>query len=141
MDIQGYEVKEDLYYDENHFWYRPEGDEVVMGMDDFAQRLAGDVVYVQLPPDGKKIKKGKKVAKVESGKWLGKVISPVDCEIAEVNEDLETDPGLINKDPYGEGWMYRLKVADMGAIKELMTGADALTSFIEAEMEKYKDQL
>ena len=141
MDIQGYNMPEDLYYDENHFWYKPEGDELLMGMDDFAQKLAGEVVYVQLPADGKKVKKGKKLAKVESGKWLGKVISPVNGEVAEVNEELETDPGLINKDPYGEGWMYRLKVADMSELEELVHGADALNTFMEAEIEKYKDQL
>ena len=141
MDIQGYNIPEDLYYDENHFWFRPEGDQVVMGMDDFAQKLAGEVVYVQLPPDGKKVKMGKKLAKVESGKWLGKVVSPVDGEVIAVNEELETDPGLINKDPYGEGWMYRLSVDDMGPIKELTTGAENLKAFIAAEIEKYKDQL
>jgi glycine cleavage system H protein len=141
MDIKGYNIPEDLYYDENHFWYKPEGEELVMGMDDFAQKLAGEVVYVQLPADGKKVKKGKKLAKVESGKWLGKIISPVDGEIAEVNEELETDPGLINKDPYDEGWMYRLKVADMSVLDELIHGEEAITKFIEAEIEKYKDQL
>jgi glycine cleavage system H protein len=141
MDIQGYNIPEDLYYDENHFWYKPEGEEVVMGMDDFAQKLAGEVVYVQLPADGKKVKKGKKLAKVESGKWLGKIISPVDGEVASVNEELETDPGLINKDPYGEGWMYRIKVSDVSQLEELTTGAEALQAFMAAEMEKYKDQL
>ena len=77
MEIQGYNVPEDLYYDENHFWVKVDGDMLTIGMDDFAQKLAGDIVYVQLPDPGKKLKKGKKLAKVESGKWLGKLISPV----------------------------------------------------------------
>ena len=84
-----------------------------MGMDDFAQKLAGEIVYVQLPNEGKKLKKGKKLAKVESGKWLGKVLSPVNGELIAVNEDLELKPELINQDCYGAGWMYRLKADDL----------------------------
>ena len=81
MEIREYNMPDDLYYDENHFWIRPEGEIIVMGMDDFAQRLAGDIVYVQLPDDGKVLKPGKKFAKVESGKWLGKVFAPFAGEI------------------------------------------------------------
>ena len=76
MDIQGYNMPEELIYEKNHYWIKKEGDLLVMGMDDFAQKLAGEIVYVQLPDDGKKVKAGKKFAKVESGKWLGKVYSP-----------------------------------------------------------------
>ena len=76
MDIGGYNMPEDLYYEPNHWWVKQDGDLLVMGMDDFAQKLAGEIVYVQLPDDGKKITAGKKLAKVESGKWLGKVIAP-----------------------------------------------------------------
>ena len=99
MEIQGYNLPEDLYYDENHFWVRVEGDEVVIGMTDFAQKLADEIVYVQLPEEGKKCKKGKKIAKVESGKWLGKIISPVDGELVEVNEDLEINPASSTRTP------------------------------------------
>ena len=140
MEVQGYNVPDDLYYDENQFWVKVEGDEVVIGMTDFAQKLADEIVYVQLPEDGKKVKKGKKLAKVESGKWLGKVISPVDGELVEVNEDLEINPGLINEDPYGEGWMYRIKANDISQVEELVHGADAIKAWMEAEVEKYADQ-
>ena len=75
MEIQGYNLPDDLYYEENHYWIRVEGDLLVMGMDDFAQQMAGEIVYVQLPFEGKKLKKGKKFAQVESGKWLGKVFA------------------------------------------------------------------
>ena len=71
MELHGYNLPEDLYYDPNHFWVRDEGELLVMGMDDFARQMAGEIVYVQLPDDGKKLKAGKKLAKVESGKWLG----------------------------------------------------------------------
>jgi hypothetical protein len=91
MEIQGYNMPDDLYYDEYHFWVRVEGDMLVMGMNDFAQQLAGQIVYVQLPFEGKAVQAGKKFAKVESGKWLGTVYGPVDGEIAVCNQELSTD--------------------------------------------------
>ena len=139
MEVQGYNLPDDLYYDENQFWVRVEGDEVVIGMTDFAQKLADEIVYVQLPEDGKKCKKGKKLAKVESGKWLGKVISPVDGELVEVNEELEINPGLINEDPYGEGWMYRIKADDISQVEGLIHG-DAVKAWMEAEIVKHSEQ-
>ena len=74
MDIAGYNMPEELYYDIYHFWTKVEGDLLVMGMDDFARKLAGEIVYVQLPDPGKKVKLGQVFAKVESGKWLGKIV-------------------------------------------------------------------
>ena len=138
MEYKGYNMPDDLAYDENHFWVRAEGDEVVMGMDDFAQKLAGEVVYVQLPDDGKKVKKGKKFAKVESGKWLGKVISPCDGVILAVNETLEEKPGLINEDPYGEGWMYRIKMNDPSQLDDLITG-EAVKAMLDSDIDKYAE--
>ncbi len=141
MDIQGHNIPEDLHYDPEHFWVRVEGDEIVLGMDDFAQKLAGDIVFVQLPEDGKKLKKGKKLAKVESGKWLGKILSPVTGVLVTVNEELELNPGLINQDCYGTGWMYRIKPDDMSEIEDLVHGEEAIREWMAAEIEKYADQL
>lgn len=141
MEIQGYHLPDDLYYDENHFWIRDEGDILVMGMDDFGQKLADQIVYVQLPDDGKKVKQGKKFAKVESGKWLGKVFSPVNGVLVTVNEELESKPGLINKDCYGAGWMYKLQTDDKSELANLVTGAEAIETWMAAEIEKYKDKM
>jgi len=137
MEIQGYNMPEDLYYEENHFWLRPEGDLVVMGMDDFAQKMAGDIVYVQLPDEGKRLKKGKRFAKIESGKWLGKVYAPFDGELVEVNEELETNPGLINEDCYGRGWMYKLRPDDMKDLEGLIHGKEAIEEWLLKDIEKY----
>ncbi|HDI79284.1 MAG TPA: glycine cleavage system protein GcvH [Desulfobacteraceae bacterium] len=137
MEIQGYNMPEDLYYEENHFWLRPEGDLVVMGMDDFAQKMAGDIVYVQLPDEGKRLKKGKRFAKIESGKWLGKVYAPFNGELAEVNEELETNPGLINEDCYGKGWMYKLRPDDMKDLEGLIHGKEAIEEWLLKDIEKY----
>jgi glycine cleavage system H protein len=137
MEIQGYNMPEELYYEENHFWVREEGDLVVMGMDDFAQKMAGEIVYVQLPEEGKAVQTGKKFAKIESGKWLGKVYAPVSGELAAVNEELENNPGLINEDCYGKGWLYKIKPQDKGELSKLIRGAEALKKWIPAEIEKY----
>jgi glycine cleavage system H protein len=137
MEIQSYNMPEDLYYEANHYWVRPEGDELVMGMDDFARKLAGQIVFVQLPEEGKALKVGKKFASVESGKWLGKVFAPVNGELVGVNEELETNPGLINDDCYGKGWMYRIKPDDPAEVKNLLFGREAVEKWLLAEIEKF----
>jgi len=140
MQIEGYNMPDELYYEENHFWVREEGDILIMGMDDFAQTMAGEIVYVQLPDEGKKLKKGKKFAKVESGKWLGKVYAPVNGELVAVNEELETSPELINDDCYGKGWMYKIKPSDMAEVQDLIHGAEAVEKWLLAEIEKYAEE-
>lgn len=137
MDIQGYTMPEELYYEENHYWIRIDGDELIMGMDDFAQKLAEEIVYVQLPFVGKRLATGKKFAQVESGKWLGKIYAPVNGEISGVNEELEDNPTLINEDPYGKGWMFRIKPDDMSEVENLIHGADAVEKWLLAEIVKY----
>jgi glycine cleavage system H protein len=140
MEIQGYNMPEELYYEENHFWVKEEGDFLVMGMDDFAQKMAGEIVYVQLPDEGKILKIGKKFAKLESGKWLGKVYAPVNGELEAVNEELETNPGLINDDCYGEGWMYKIKPSDKGELDNLIRGTEAIEKWLLEDIEKYAEE-
>jgi glycine cleavage system H protein len=137
MDIQGYNMPDELYYDDNHFWVRVEQDLLVMGMNDFAQQLAGEIVYVQLPFEGKKLIKGKKFAQIESGKWLGKVYAPVNGELAESNHELESNPALVNEDCYGKGWMFKIRADDMSALNDLMHGAEAVRKWLSAEIEKH----
>lgn len=140
MEIQGYNLPADLYYEKNHYWVRVEGELIVMGMDDFAQKMAGDVVYVQLPSEGKRLVAGKKFAKVESGKWLGKVYAPVNGELAQANEKLEEDATLINADCYGEGWMFKIKPDDMGELDNLIHGVEAVEKWLLEDIEKYKEE-
>jgi len=137
MEIQGYNMPDDLHYEENHYWVKMQGDILVIGMDDFAQQMAGEIVYVQLPFEGKKLTKGKKFAQVESGKWLGKVYAPVNGELLESNQELEMDPTIINKDCYGEGWMYKIKPNDIGEVESLIHGSEAVEKWLLADIEKY----
>ena len=140
MEIQGYNMPEELYYQEKHYWVRIDEDILVMGMDDFAQQMAGKIVFVQIPFEGKKLKAGKKFAQVESGKWLGKVYAPVNGELIEGNEALETDPTLINQDCYGTEWMYKIKPTDMGELNNLIHGPADIEKWLLEDIEKYKKE-
>lgn len=137
MEHEGYNLPDDLYYEPNHYWVRKDGDILVMGMDDFAQKMAGEIVYVQLPFEGKKMKMGKKFAQVESGKWLGKVFAPVNGEMIEANQELETNAALINADCYGAGWMYKIQPSDMGEVEDLLHGQEAVLEWLKSDIEKY----
>lgn len=137
MEIEGYNMPDDLHYEENHYWVKKEGDLLVMGMDDFAQKMAGEIVYVQLPFEGKKMKKGKKFAQVESGKWLGKVYAPVNGEMIEANQDLEANAALINEDCYGAGWMFKVQPSDMSEVDDLLYGQESVEKWLKADIEKY----
>jgi glycine cleavage system H protein len=137
MEIEGYHIPDDLYYDRNHFWARVEGDLVIMGMNDYAQKMAGEIVYVSLPPEGKKLTQGKNFAKVESGKWLGKVFAVVSGELVEVNEELEDSPALINEDPYGKGWMFKIRPDSMGELKNLLKDPGEIEAWLKAEVAEH----
>ena len=132
MEIQGYYLPENLYYEKNHFWVKAEGDLLVMGMD--------EIVYVQLPAEGKKLVAGKKFAKIESGKWLGKVYAPVDGELVESNEELEENATIINEDCYGKGWMFKIKPDNMEDIDNLIHDPKDIEAWILEDIEKYKEE-
>ena len=112
----------DLRYTKDHEYVRAtsEGDVVYIGITDYAQDALGDVVYVELPEVGRVVEKGEAVAVVESVKTASDIYAPVAGEIVEVNLALEKTPELVNQDPYGEGWIFRLKPRDMGDLDELL---------------------
>lgn len=131
-------LPEDLYYIvDKHVWARWDGELVTVGMTDVAQNMAKSIIAVTPKAAGKAVKKGRNVATVESGKWVGPVPAPVSGEIAEVNESLARTPGLINSDPYGAGWVARLRPDNWDAdAADLVTGADGVAAyqrFLDAE--------
>lgn len=115
---------EGLYYHPEHTWARLEGDVAVVGITDFAQKQLGDVVFVELPRVGSSLTVGKGFGSVESSKSVSELFSPVAGEVAEVNSALEDGPEVINDDPYGEGWMVKVKVS-AGFDPSSLLGADA----------------
>lgn len=136
MEVKGYLLPDELYYEPNHSWAKVDGDTVTVGLNDFAQKLAGEFVSVDLPSEGKKVQQGKPIAAVESGKWVGRVYAPVSGEIVEVNENVEDDPILLNSDPYGEGWVLKIKMDDPTELESLLQGEKA-AKWLEEEIEKH----
>ncbi len=135
--VRGCNVPEDLHYHtENNVWLRRESDgSVTVGMTAYACALAGEIVSYTPKKAGKPVERNKSCATVESGKWVGPVKTPVGGEVIAVNEALIATPGLVNKDPYGQGWMSKLKPTNWDAdAAALVTGADALGAF-EKKME------
>jgi glycine cleavage system H protein len=135
--IEGYDIPEDLYYHQEHAWAKLQDDgNVRVGMNDFYQKLAGDTTYVDLPFEGDEVSQGEVCGKLQSAKWVGKLCSPISGEILEVNHGLEDDCTLVNKDPYGEGWIMLIKPAKLDEeIKSLYHG-DAVPPFIKSEKER-----
>ncbi|MEF8792786.1 glycine cleavage system protein GcvH [Thiohalorhabdus sp.] len=130
--VRGCEIPEDLYYNvENNVWARKEDDgSVTIGMTAFAAALAGDLVAYTPKKVGKSIKKDKSAATVESGKWVGPVKAPVGGDVTATNDQVANDPSLVNRDPYGDGWLAKLDPADWdNDIADLVTGQDALDVF------------
>ena len=104
-------VPAELRYTREHEWVAVEGDTATIGITDYATQALGDVVYVSLPAVGTAVTAGDPCGEVESTKSVSDLYSPVDGEVTEVNEELNDDPGLINAEPYGLGWMFRVRVA------------------------------
>lgn len=135
--VRGCNIPEDLYYNvENNVWARREDDgTLTIGMTSYACSLAGEIVSYTPKKVGKDVKKDKSVSTVESGKWVGPVKAPVSGEVVATNDAVTATPGLINKDPYGDGWLVKMKPNDWdGESGELKMGGDALSAF-EAKME------
>ena len=112
-----------LYFTREHEWVRVEGDTATVGISDHAQQALGDIVFAEVPEAGKKLAKGAEAAVVESVKAASDVYAPVAGEVIEGNPAVADDPALINRDPEGEGWFFKLKLDDPGALDELMDEA------------------
>jgi glycine cleavage system H protein len=114
----------ELKFTKDHEWVRVEGDEAVIGITDYAQQQLGDVVYVELPEIGREVAQGKEAAVVESAKAASEVYAPLSGTVTAINGTLEGDPAQVNDDAQGAGWFFRLRLADAGQLKGLMSEAD-----------------
>jgi len=114
-------VPADLLYTKDHEWIRIDGDFAVVGVTDFAQGELGDIVFLEIETMGETLKKEEVFGTIEAVKTVSDMFMPVGGEIIEVNPDLEESPDLVNKDPYGKGWMIRIKISDPSETKSLLS--------------------
>ena len=118
-------------YTEDHEWILVEGDIASVGISDHAQEQLGDVVYIDLPEKGAELAQGAEAATVESVKAASEIYAPVSGEVVEVNAALNDDPAIVNSDPYGDGWFFKLKLADAGELDKLMD-ENAYKEYVES---------
>jgi len=139
MKIGKYEFPDELYYDRTHNWARVEGTEIVQGMTSFGQALATEIIYVEPAQVGRQVRQGEPIISVESGKWVGRINATVSGQVVAFNEELDWQPEMVNKDPYGAGWMVRLRPTDLEADLARLMRADSeeFRQLIEAERQEY----
>ncbi len=129
------EFPKDLKYTRDHEWARMEGDTAVVGITDYAQNKLGSIVFVELPAPGKSFKKGETLLSVDSVKAVAEVYAPLSGEVKESNQSLKENPEVINNEPYGQGWMVKMKVKDPAELGSLLSAAD-YESFVAEEEAK-----
>jgi glycine cleavage system H protein len=122
-------VPADLKYTSEHEWIRVEGDEIVVGVTDFAQGELGDVVFIEIETEGENLSRGDTFGTIEAVKTVSDLYMPVDGEVVEVNSALEDTPELVNSEPFAGGWMIRVKMSDPSQLDELLS-ADAYSELI-----------
>ncbi len=135
--INGYDLPDDLYYTEDHAWFRVEqAGRVRVGWTDFAQKLAGELSFVKVPRAGRAVKRGKVLFAVQSGKWAGKIKSPLEGTVVEGNEALVYAPETINKDCYGAGWVAVIEPANLQQdLQNLIPPGEKAIEWLNREIE------
>ncbi len=126
-------IPENLMYTAEHEWVSIEGTTASVGITDFAQQALGDVVYVSVPAAGSEVTAGEPCGEVESTKSVSDIYAPVDGEVIETNPEIDDDPGLVNTDPYGAGWLLRIRLADEAEPGGLLTAEEYTALTKEAE--------
>jgi len=114
-------VPENLKFTKDHEWVRVEGNEVYIGITDFAQGELGDIVFVEIETEGETLEQGEAFGTIEAVKTVSDMYMPVSGEIVEVNQSLEDEPESVNKDPYGDGWMVKISFSNSSELDELLS--------------------
>ena len=115
-------IPSDLFYTKEHEWVRITGDSAEIGITDYAQGELGDIVFVELPENGSEIKKDEPFGTIEAVKAVSEMFSPITGTVEAVNSLIDDDAGIINRDPYGEGWMIKIRMAEPGETGDLLSG-------------------
>lgn len=120
----------ELLYSKEHEWAKFEGDVATVGITDYAQESLGDIVYVEAPKVGAKVEQFANAGVVESVKAVSDIFSPVGGEVLEINNAIEADPGVVNREPYGGGWLFKIKVPDSEAQKSRLLSVQAYEGLV-----------
>jgi glycine cleavage system H protein len=141
VKLEGFDFPNDLYYHRGHMWVRVEGDKVRVGFNDWAQKAAGRLIILNTRRLGALIEMGKTLGSIESMKWVGSLKVPITGELVQLNEDVLETPNLINRDPYGKGWVAVIKPSKLqDELKTLISGKDTagLEAWLKEERAKAK---
>jgi glycine cleavage system H protein len=136
MELQGYQIPDDLLYTKEHEWAREEGSTVRVGITDYAARTLNDVVYVTSPKPDEKVTQFKPMGTVESIKAVSELYSPLSGAVAKVNQMLDSHPELINKSPYGEGWLVEINPSDFDSERKHLLDARSYATHLAAVLKK-----
>jgi glycine cleavage system H protein len=117
-------IPDDLKYSKEHEWVKVEGDIAVIGITDYAQGELGDIVFVELPQVGAKVEYMKPFGTIEAVKAISDLFSPLSGEVTEANNQLESDASIINSDPYGDGWIIKIKMSDLSELDKLLSASE-----------------
>ncbi len=134
--IEEFEFPDDLLYDsKEHMWLRPQRSLITIGIDDGGQDALGDVVYVQLTAAGRKVARGEAIGSVEAAKMVRPLLAPVSGTLSEVNQVVMAKPRLLNDDPYGEAWLFRIEADDWKAERgHFVHGREAVSAWVRSEL-------
>jgi glycine cleavage system H protein len=136
MEFQGYQIPDDLLYTKEHEWAREEGQTVRVGITDYAAKTLNDVVYVTYPAVNTKVAQFKSMGTVESIKAVSELYSPLSGTVVRVNTSLDSHPELVNRSPYGEGWIMEVRAADFPSEKKALLDARAYASHLVTLLKK-----
>ncbi len=139
MQIVKLQIPEDLYYDSNDYWLKVAGKEAVIGISEYGQNNMGDILYLEMVVAGTVIRRGEKIGSLESGKWVGNLIAPISGVVLEINSQVELDPGQVNDDAYGCGWILKVELDDPGELQYLMN-ATAYKAYIDEQMRLEREE-
>lgn len=137
MSRRTFKFPGDLHYTKDHFWIRKERDAWTVGLTDYGQYSLGDILYIEIDPPGALLSAGDSIGTLEAGKWVGALRTPAGGVINKVHEKLRNAPGLVNADPYGDGWLYVLSVSDDVDLLD----ASSYQQWVEEEMHREEEGL
>ena len=135
--VDTYKVPEDLYYTRDHAWIKIEDNRIRIGVTDFMQQMAGEITFIRVPRAGKDMEEGKTLCTLQSGKWAGKILVPMQSLVVDVNKDLAANPQILNADPYHRGWIAVLEPVDLSeGLAKLLKG-DRVIDWLKGEIAKH----